>query len=601
MATVSEEDTKLTTSEEDTKLTMSEEDTKLTMSEEDDKLKKPPSSFTPELRTQASKVSFRFKCPGPGKFQCAYTGLVFVMDQEAELVYRSVQWDVFALEAIFKTPAGPLFNIECPDEAINELYLPHCETAAAPSSGLLLVAHVTDDGTSIMAPQEITDTHVIVKVPHLSSFGLVWSMEYLWRFWNNIKEINAQVLLFLAPKLIARKQSVYVHLLPVNVNLEEVKIRQEQCVLIQKPPSCKLTTTHLYTVHCERAFLVQPAKADFALDYGPNYHPTFEIVLPAEVDEATVEVRDQTETAVWKCEFHLPGLGTAGTSGVSRHTMEEKLGFARTEFIQRVSEPVIREVLDRLLQAAVLTRSTIHDYDRRTPEIPSKKRHKHGQMDAEALVRAKIPRDLVKVLGVESQSSSKARALTEAFLKSSIRHHQRHNLRNMLTHKAVVLGYSRPRKDRVKSKKAKGLNACQKRELKIFQIKPEQQRYELFLPLHQLWRQYIIDLCGGLNPTCSPEFVQQKLVKADFHGAIITVVRSKCPSYVGTTGILVQEFKNILKIITKEDNLKVIPKRGSVFEIEINGFISHIYGNRFTLRAGERAAKRFKVRGNMDL
>lgn len=45
----------------------------------------------------------------------------------------------------------------------------------------------------------------------------------------------------------------------------------------------------------------------------------------------------------------------------------------------------------------------------------------------------------------------------------------------------------------------------------------------------------------------------------------------------------------------------VIPKRGSVFEVEINGFITHIYGNRFTLRAGERAAKRFKVRGNMDL
>lgn len=49
------------------------------------------------------------------------------MEQEAELVYRTVQWDVFGLEAIFKTPAGPLFNIECPDEAISELHLPHCE------------------------------------------------------------------------------------------------------------------------------------------------------------------------------------------------------------------------------------------------------------------------------------------------------------------------------------------------------------------------------------------------------------------------------------------------------------------------------------------
>ena len=34
------------------------------------------------------------------------------------------------------------------------------------------------------------------------------------------------------------------------------------------------------------------------------------------------------------------------------------------------------------------------------------------------------------------------------------------------------------------------------------------------------------------------------------------VVRSKCPSYVGITGILVQEFKHVFKIITKEDKLK---------------------------------------------
>uniref|UniRef100_A0A3B4V9J0 Ribonuclease P protein subunit p29 n=1 Tax=Seriola dumerili TaxID=41447 RepID=A0A3B4V9J0_SERDU len=180
------------------------------------------------------------------------------------------------------------------------------------------------------------------------------------------------------------------------------------------------------------------------------------------------------------------------------------------------------------------------------------------QYPAEALVRAKLPGDLVKVLGVESQSSSKAEAFTQAFLKSSIQHHTRHDLKTMLSHKAVVLGYSRPKKDKVKrsSKKAKGLNACQKRALKIFQIKPEHQRYKLFLSLHELWRQYIIDLCGGLKPTCSPQFVQQKLLKADFHGAIITVVRSKCPSYVGTTGILIQEFKHVFKIITEEDRLK---------------------------------------------
>ncbi|XP_041846851.1 ribonuclease P protein subunit p29 isoform X2 [Melanotaenia boesemani] len=220
----------------------------------------------------------------------------------------------------------------------------------------------------------------------------------------------------------------------------------------------------------------------------------------------------------------------------------------------------------------------------------------------ESLVRSVIPRELVDVLGVEPQSSSKAAAFTQAFLKSSIKPSPCNDMQTMLTHKAVILGYTRPKRERKKkhSKKAKGLNSRQKRAMKIFQIKPEQQRYELFLPLHQLWRQYIVDLCGGLKPTC-PQFVQQKFLKADFHGAIITVVRSKCPSYVGTTGILVQEFKHVFKIITKEDKVKVIPKRNSVFSVEINGFVSHIYGSKFEQRASERSAKKFKVRGTIDL
>lgn len=35
-----------------------------------------------------------------------------------------------------------------------------------------------------------------------------------------------------------------------------------------------------------------------------------------------------------------------------------------------------------------------------------------------------------------------------------------------------------------------------------------------------------------------------------------TVTKSKCPSYVGVTGILLQETKHVFKIITKEDRLK---------------------------------------------
>ncbi|XP_032417378.1 ribonuclease P protein subunit p29 [Xiphophorus hellerii] len=222
----------------------------------------------------------------------------------------------------------------------------------------------------------------------------------------------------------------------------------------------------------------------------------------------------------------------------------------------------------------------------------------------EAQIYSKIPRDLVNRLGVEPHNSSKAAKFTEAHLKQCTQQPSRLDVKSMLTHKAVLLGYSRPKRDTAKTrnrKKAKGLNAQQKRMMKVFHIKPQHQRYELFLPLHQLWRQYVVDLCGGLKPTVNPQIVQQKLLKADLHGAIITVVRSKCPSYVGTTGILMQEFKHVFKIITKEDQVKVIPKRNSVFSVELDNFVSHIYGSKMEFRASERSAKKLKVKGTIDL
>jgi len=45
----------------------------------------------------------------------------------------------------------------------------------------------------------------------------------------------------------------------------------------------------------------------------------------------------------------------------------------------------------------------------------------------------------------------------------------------------------------------------------------------------------------------------------------------------------------------------VIPKRNSVFSVEIGDFVTHIYGSKFELRSSERSAKKFKVKGTIDL
>ncbi|XP_016066926.1 PREDICTED: ribonuclease P protein subunit p29 [Miniopterus natalensis] len=204
-------------------------------------------------------------------------------------------------------------------------------------------------------------------------------------------------------------------------------------------------------------------------------------------------------------------------------------------------------------------------------------------------------------LDVQRPGAPRAEAFVQAFLKRSTPHMSPEARKDQLQRKAVVLEYFPRRKQKEKKKKPRGLSARQRRELRLFDIKPEQQRYNLFLPLHELWKQYIRDLCNGLKPDTQPQTIQAKLLKADLHGAIVSVTKSKCPSYVGVTGILLQETKHVFKIITKEDRLKVIPKLNCVFSMETDGFISYIYGSKFQLRSSERSAKKFKAKGTIDL
>ncbi|KAM6430204.1 ribonuclease P protein subunit p29 [Liasis olivaceus] len=222
-------------------------------------------------------------------------------------------------------------------------------------------------------------------------------------------------------------------------------------------------------------------------------------------------------------------------------------------------------------------------------------------METEKVLYRQLPEPTAKLLSLQPQGSKKAEAFVKAFLKRTMPQKSEEDIEKHLNRKAVVLEHPHRRRTRQRNKKRKGLSAKQRREMRLFEITPEQQRYEIFIPLHELWKQYIRDLCIGLKPDAQPQMIQTKLLKADFHGALVTVTKSKCPSYVGITGIILQEMKHVFKIITKEDKLKVIPKRNSIFSIEIDGFVSYIYGSRIQFRASERSAKKFKGQGTMDL
>ncbi|KAM9440557.1 uncharacterized protein Hap1MRO34_025798 [Clarias gariepinus] len=87
--------------------------------------------FIPELECveDETKDEYRFLCPHAGQFMCKVTKLMFEMEGEGEVLYRIVSWDSCPLDGLGqKEPAGPLYSINCYEDSIRKLYLPHCET-----------------------------------------------------------------------------------------------------------------------------------------------------------------------------------------------------------------------------------------------------------------------------------------------------------------------------------------------------------------------------------------------------------------------------------------------------------------------------------------
>ena len=110
--------------------------------------------------------------------------------------------------------------------------------------------------------------------------------------------------------------------------------------------------------------------------------------------------------------------------------------------------------------------------------------------------------------------------------------------------------------------------------------------------LNQLWNQYIDQLLHA-DKRQSTKLIQELLLKADFHGAEVKVVRSKCKSLVHIQGIVITETQNVFNIITKNNKIVKIPKRNSIFEIIFCEYKITIFGDQFCMKPGFRLVKKF--------
>jgi ribonuclease P protein subunit POP4 len=102
------------------------------------------------------------------------------------------------------------------------------------------------------------------------------------------------------------------------------------------------------------------------------------------------------------------------------------------------------------------------------------------------------------------------------------------------------------------------------------------------------------------------------MTRADYHGAMLRVTKSKSASYVGHKGIVLKETKNTFKIVTEKNQFKsevlhtrffcflnttffsAIPKANSEFVIEIDKYAIVLYGNNICHKPAARSSRKFK-------
>ena len=145
----------------------------------------------------------------------------------------------------------------------------------------------------------------------------------------------------------------------------------------------------------------------------------------------------------------------------------------------------------------------------------------------------------------------------------------------------------------------------EKRQLGLYDIPKDGQKYSIYAPLNNLWQGYAQEILGSDVFRGGPN-AAAKLASAELQGAFAEVVKCTCPSRVGIKGIIVRDRKYVLEVVMERNGLKTIPKEGTTFRIKVESpdasdmeksepFIFDVLGDQLMLRSADRANRKFKT------
>ncbi|VFQ59315.1 unnamed protein product [Cuscuta campestris] len=121
----------------------------------------------------------------------------------------------------------------------------------------------------------------------------------------------------------------------------------------------------------------------------------------------------------------------------------------------------------------------------------------------------------------------------------------------------------------------------QHKKCKSFDLPPEFHKYEIYKPMHEMWKCYIQKLIrsAGKNQ------LAQTLLNIDLHGALILVAECKLDGYTGLRGIMIRETAETFGIITEDNRFKAVPKKLSVFMFKVDSWKVTMIGDKLASRS----------------
>jgi len=173
-----------------------------------------------------------------------------------------------------------------------------------------------------------------------------------------------------------------------------------------------------------------------------------------------------------------------------------------------------------------------------------------------------------------------------------------------LSEKYQAIDCTRKKKrKKIKSKcKVEGPTSAKKVKGDPFSLKVgSDKRYKDFIPLRDLWISYMEDLLELHKKPVSLTKIAQRMVKSDLHGCPIAVAKSVVPNYVGIVGIVIQETRMMFVLVTPSNKVKCVPKKSCEFSVQIKEIVITLHGKNFLTKPGERAARKWKMKFDIDL